>query len=297
MNIFTKLKNEQSFTKSEKGIVNYILTQPEEFLSASLETICQSCFVSSPTVYRLCTKLGCNGLTDLKVQISGSLPDYMAENQAFDFNYPVDAKQSDLEAVKRLEEDYSQTLTAVRNLLDLKTVRQVVRVMQKAKQIDIYTSAGNVYFAQNFRFQMQEIGILVNVPVDEYLQRLTAAASDENHLGIIISFGGRGAVMSDVTSILKQKKTPIVLISSVQEKILSKLADWHLYMADQESHYNKMSSFSTRLSLLYILDVLYLFYFRLDYDGNVQKKLDYYHNLIRPRVSVDTLKALEEKEH
>lgn len=30
--------------------------------------------------------------------------------------------------------------------------------MQKAKIIDVYTLAGNVNFALNFQFQMQEIG-------------------------------------------------------------------------------------------------------------------------------------------
>ena len=39
--------------------------------------------------------------------------------------------------------------------------------MQKAKIIDVYTLAGNVNFALNFQFQMQEIGRIVNVPIDE----------------------------------------------------------------------------------------------------------------------------------
>lgn len=61
--------------------------------------------------------------------------------------------------------------------------------MEKSQIIDVYTSAGNINFALNFQFQMQEIGIQVNVPIDEYQQRLTAASSNENHLAIIITFG------------------------------------------------------------------------------------------------------------
>ena len=53
-------------------------------------------------------------------------------------------------------------------------------------------------------------------------------------------------------------------------------SDFHLYISPYENHYKKISSFSTRLSLLYILDVLYTCYFELDYKDNVKKKMDYY---------------------
>ena len=46
------------------------------------------------------------------------------------------------------------------------------------------------------------------------------------------------------------------------------------------NHYKKISSFSTRLSILYILDVLYTCYFKLDYQENIEKKLAYYNNIV-----------------
>ena len=39
--------------------------------------------------------------------------------------------------------------------------------MKKAKVIDIYTSAGNINFALNFQFQMKEIGIDVNISIED----------------------------------------------------------------------------------------------------------------------------------
>lgn len=54
--------------------------------------------------------------------------------------------------------------------------------MKKAEKIDIYTSAGHLYFAENFKFQMHEIGIEINVPKEEYEQCLTASYSNEKTL-------------------------------------------------------------------------------------------------------------------
>lgn len=86
--------------------------------------------------------------------------------------------------------------------------------MKKAKVIDIYTSAGNINFALNFQFQMKEIGVNVNVPIEDYQQILSAASSDENHLAIVITFGGRGILSDILPRILTKTKIPIVLISS-----------------------------------------------------------------------------------
>lgn len=151
--------------------------------------------------------------------------------------------------------------------------------MSKAQKIDIYTSAGNIYFAENFKFQMQEIGIDVNVPIDEYMQRLQASQSDENHFAIVISFSGRGLMTKRIRNILKKGKVPTLLICSPDYDDSECEADYKLYFSPYENHYKKISSYSTRLSLLYILDVIYTCYFELDYTNNIRKKLDYYNNM------------------
>lgn len=152
--------------------------------------------------------------------------------------------------------------------------------MEKAQIIDVYTSAGNINFALNFQFQMKEIGIDVNVPIDEYHQRLTAASSNQEHLAIVITFGGRGILSDILPRILTKTKIPIVLISSYDYTFKEVEVDYQLYISPYENHYKKISSFSTRLSLLYILDVLYTCYFEVDYQENIDKKLMYYHNIV-----------------
>ena len=94
MNIFTKLKTTGGLTKSEKQIAEFILKDPVRFLSLSTDKICKECYVSAPTIYRLCTKLNIDGLSDLKVHISASIDDYITGNEEFDFNYPVKQNQT-----------------------------------------------------------------------------------------------------------------------------------------------------------------------------------------------------------
>lgn len=280
MNLFINLKENKELSKNERILANYILKHPEDVLKMSSKDLGKECFVSTATVYRLCDKLELSGFSDLKIKITSSLDDYRKSNEDFNFDFPVNQFQTHYEIIQKIKEDYEQTLNLTANLFSLDQLRLIASAMKKAQIIDVYTSAGNINFALNFQFQMQEIGIQVNVPIDEYQQRLIAASSNENHLAIIITFGGRGILSDILPRILHKVKTPIVLISSYDYTFKDLDPDYQLYISPYENHYKKISSFSTRLSILYILDVLYTCYFKLDYQENIEKKLAYYNNIV-----------------
>lgn len=281
MNIFSKLEQVVDLTDNEKILVQYMQDNTDEFIQMSAEDISKKCYISISTIYRLCRKLEVSGLSELKVHISASIENHLKEEKQFNYNYPFKQNETQYQITHKLKDVYEQTLTSTINLLDLEQLRLVALKMNKAKYIDIYTSAGNIYFAENFKFQMQEIGKSVNVPLEEYQQRLAATISDQTHIALVISFGGRGSSMSAITKLLKKSKTPIVLICSTLDNPLKPYADYILYMSSYEDHYNKISSFATRLSLLYILDSIYTCYFKLDYDKNIKNKLSYYETMIQ----------------
>ena len=276
MNIFSKLDNLTDLTANEQTLVDYMKNNPERFVNMSADEISAACFVSIPTIYRLCKKLKLNGLSQLKMVVSNSIRDYMKEKNGIDYNYPFSQNETQYQITVKMKELYEQTLTTLNNLIDLEQLRLIALALKKAKYIDIYTSAGNIYFAENFKFQMSEIGVVVNVPVEQYQQSLAAAASNEEHVAIVVSFEGRGMLVEQVMALLKKNKTPIVLISSTTNKTMIQSSDYNLYLNPNENHYNKISSFSTRLSLLYLLDCIYTCYFKLDYDKNVKYKTETY---------------------
>jgi DNA-binding MurR/RpiR family transcriptional regulator len=283
MNIFSKLNKLTNLTKNEKILVSYMQDNPETFVKMNAREISEACFISTSTIYRLCQKLDLSGLSELKVQVSMSINEYLKENNSIDYNYPFKQNETQNQIVLKLKELYEQTIVSSLNLIDLDQLRIISNVLKKVQYIDFYTSAGNIYFAENFKFQMQEIGTFINVPIEEYHQLLTASTSDKNHVAIIVSFEGRGVIIQQIAEILKNNKTPIILISSTNENPLTKYSNYHLYLSSNENHFNKISSFSTRLSLLYILDCIYTCYFKLDYGKNISYKLNTYKKLSRGR--------------
>ena len=279
MNIFSKLDKLTDLTQNEKTLVYYMQNNSEDFIRMSASEISKACFISTSSIYRLCKKVGLAGLAELKVQVSLSINEYLKEQNSLNFDYPFKQNETQNQVVLKMKELYEQTIHSSLNLIDLNTLKLVASILKKAIYIDFYTSAGNIYFAENFKFQMQEIGTFINVPIEEYHQLLTASTSDEKHVAIIVSFEGRGLITKNLANILKKNNTPIILISSTNDNPITKYADYHLYLSSNENHFNKISSFSTRLSLLYLLDCIYTCYFKFDYEKNVNYKLSTYKKL------------------
>lgn len=279
MNIFSKIDQLIDLTENEKILVDFIKSNYSEFINMEIKDICSRCFVSKSTIYRLCKKLDLNGISQLKVEISKGVKDYNKED--VDYDFPIKSNQTQYEILNNIKTIYKNTVNNTYNLMDSRELMNVVLKLKQAKQIDIYTSAGHTFFAENFKFQMAEIGVRINVPIEDYEQHLSASTSGRDHIAIVISFGGRGRLINSIMGLLKDTSTPIVLITSTDNNPLKKYADNILYMSSFENHFNKISSFSTRLSLLYILDSIYACYFKIDYYKNLKYKTDTYKRMAK----------------
>lgn len=273
-----KLKNLDRLTTSEKALVDYILAFPEKVIHFSPKKLAEHSFVSISTIYRLINKLDLDGLNDLKLALINYLNEHSA-GQIIDIDYPISAEDNHYAMANKLKTVYEQT---VQSTIDANTVEMMAlanTLLEESEFIDVYASSANIYFAQNFQFQMQEIGRNISVPIDDYRQNLSAANSTSDHLAIVVSYEGRGSSVKKILDILGKNNSKILLITSKNSPLLHEQVDGILLFPSLENHYNKISSFSTRMSLMYLFDRLYLSYFTLDYEKNLAYKLDNYQKM------------------
>lgn len=278
MNILFKIRELKNLTTSEKELADYILANPKKTLQFKPKELAATAFVSTATIYRLINKLGINGIGELKIEIASSLRE-TTEEKEINYDYPILESDTPYQIMTNLRQIYKSTIDETLSIADPEELVAIGEKLINAQVIDVYAASANLFFAQNFRFQMQEIGILVNVPEEDYIQRLSAANSNKNHVSIVISYGGRSETLQKVVKILSENNTPIILITSMQENALAEFATHKIYMASAENHYNKVSSFSTRQSLLSILDTIYSIIFNYNYDKNIHYKTTNYQKM------------------
>ncbi|PZL75855.1 MurR/RpiR family transcriptional regulator [Enterococcus plantarum] len=278
MNLMLKLKSLDKLTTSEEVLITYILDFPEKVIHFSPKELAEHSYVSISTIYRLINKLDLEGLNDLKFALVNYLNEHTTE-QIIDIDYPISAEDNHFAITQKLKSVYNQTVQSTIDTNNLDTIAFNGNLLKQAEFIDVYATSANIYFAQNFQFQLQEIGKQVNVPIDDFMQNLSAANSTPKHLAIVVSYGGRSSSVKKILEILKKNKSKILLVTSKDSPLLNETVDGVFLFSSLENHYNKISSFSTRMSLMYIFDSLYLSFFNQDYDRNLAYKLDNYQKM------------------
>ncbi|MBO0422132.1 RpiR family transcriptional regulator [Enterococcus plantarum] len=278
MNLMLKLKSLDKLTTSEEVLITYILDFPEKVIHFSPKELAEHSYVSISTIYRLINKLDLEGLNDLKFALVNYLNEHTTE-QIIDIDYPISAEDNHYAITQKLKSVYNQTVQSTIDTNNLDTIAFNGNLLKQAEFIDVYATSANIYFAQNFQFQLQEIGKQVNVPIDDFMQNLSAANSTPKHLAIVVSYGGRSSSVKKILEILKKNKSKILLVTSKDSPLLNETVDGVFLFSSLENHYNKISSFSTRMSLMYIFDSLYLSFFNQDYDRNLAYKLDNYQKM------------------
>lgn len=276
MNILTKLSKLTKLTDNEQVLANYIIQYPDKVMMMNAKDLANQTFVSQTTVYRLCNKLELSSFSDLKVLIATQKRDFDKEVIETDYNYPFYSHQTHHQIINNMEKLYQQTLIATKNLLDLETLRLIVQEMYNAKSIAIFPSVGNIYAAKNFQQNMMEIGKPIEISTTNYDQHWSVCCKKETDLVIVISYLGKTPNLINIVKELKKRKCKIIFISAIYEDKLSPLADYRLYMCSYEDFQEKIGSFSSRVSLQYILDCLYSCYFERYFDDYLQFKIDHY---------------------
>lgn len=276
MNIMTKIKQTHNFTEGEKTFAAYIVNHPYEIVKLDIHQLSKKSYVSVSTIYRVIEKLEISGLNQLKVQVSEYLETHKEENHTVDYNYPFHKHNTHHQIMTKMLALYDQTLKSTFNLIDLDIFLKVIQALHHARNIIVFPSIGNYFMAESFQQNMLEIGVQVNVITERYYQHWWSQSCQKGDVVMIISYAGKTPYLLDIVRALNQKGIQTILISSTAQMELSKYVDYHLYFASYEDSEEKIASFSSRISLEYLLDCIYACFFNRDYERNLRHKIDFY---------------------
>lgn len=86
---------------------------------------------------------------------------------------------------------------------------------------------------------------------------------------LLISYSGVTESLLRIAKLIRNKGIPILLLTSVGDNPLTKLANCTLRLATRERLYSKIGTFSTDTSISYLLNILYSCLFAQDYENNL----------------------------
>lgn len=275
MSIMTQLEFELEFSESEKEIARYILNHGDDVLSMSVKELAKNTYTSPATIVRLCKKIGLEGYNDFKIKYSAELQYDLHHSNRIDVNFPFEKKDTHPMICHKLASLSEEVIADTIKLIDFDQLEKIVDLLYQSHDIDIYGSGNSLLAAMSFQHKMMRIARNVNLKALHGEQVFLSYNSDKKRIAVIISYSGETHDLIQIAQILKEKKTPIIVLTSIGDNHLSHYADYILNIGSREKIFTKIAPFASQVSMEYLLNVIFSCIFQKDYDQNIQNKISY----------------------
>lgn len=250
-NLFTLLKTQYGcLTKTEKKIADYLLERPDDFLRAYISKLAERIGVAQGSIHNFAKKFSCDGFSALKLRIAKDLQTYQAPEN-------TNLKQHDSmkglirQSIEQSNLNFENTLS----LNDEETLIKAAKLLLQAKNIQLYGIYHSGIAAQDFCYQLIQLGIPATFISDPLIGAVSATLLDKDCLMIAISASGRTKEILDTVNYAKEREVPILAITSHQFSPLAKIADLTLLTAADDSFLTGRFQ-KTRQTQLFIIDAL-----------------------------------------
>ena len=271
----TQLEFELEFSESEKEIAKYILNHGEAVLSMSVKELAKHTYTSPATIVRLCKKIGLEGYNDFKIKYSAELQYDLQHTDRIDVNFPFQKDDSHPLICHKLASLSQEVIADTVKLIDFNQLHQIVDLIYHYPTIDIYGSGNSLLAAMSFQHKMMRISRDVNLRVLHGEQIFMSYNTNPDRIGMIISYSGETNEVLQIAQTLKEKKTPLIVLTSIGDNRLSHYADYILNIGSREKIFTKIAPFASQISMEYLLNVIFSCLFQKDYEQNIQNKVGY----------------------
>ena len=270
MRLIDRIMEYTEYSEAEEEIKNYIIKHLEDIAGTSIYKVASETYTSPATVVRFCRKLGLDGFKDLKVKLMYELVTFKPQDfERFDLSFIVE--EDDAKTIlEKVTQFIHNSIDETYLLQDPEELKHYAEMINDAAVVDFYGVVSSNTVAKDAVKKFLTAGKVCTSNESFELQRMTALNSDASHLAIIISYTGETEQMINLANILKANGTPIITVTRTGENTLKKVTPYHINLSPNESTFRSGAS-ASRISSLYIIDVLCNLYVALDYQNNVKK--------------------------
>lgn len=266
------LQNKENFSNVECVIADYLLTIKEDIIMESARHIAEVLYISPPSIVRLCQKLGYEGYNTFKDAYLKELRYFSSYFKDIDPNYPFEHTDEPIVVTNKLAKLYQETIQDTMSIYNQDKFKEAITMLLKADNIIVCTSGVHIELAEIFKYRLSFIhkNVFVTAHMEEAFYK--ASYSDHSCCFLFISYSGETNQIIHIAKKVKQRKLPVIAITSLGSNTLSDLVDCSLYISTREKLHMNIGSFCSSLSVLFTLDSLYATMFCENYSMNIINK-------------------------
>ncbi len=269
INELNELKQMNKLTSTEQGIVNYILTNPEELEKISSRQLAELTYTSPATVVRICQKLGFSGYSEFKIKYLQEVNQTPRMDQINRTN-PITSEDSLHRIVNKVAALEITAIEQTKKGIDLDQLNRVSELLNQATCIDFYAFDNNLHLAKNACSHFLYAGKQAVIHDSSNAQFMQAFASVEGHVAIIISRTGENPMLYRIANVLRERKIPLLVLTESRHSSLAKISTEHLYLYNVH-RFTDMGTILFQTSVQYLFDLLFAILFSRNFENSVKQ--------------------------
>lgn len=258
---------------SKKTIADYILQKGTDLASMTLDDIYQDAYVSKASLVRFAKSLGFSGWKTLMVPLMQELYQEESFKEHADPDLPFKSEDDVTTVIQKMASLQMDSIQDTLHTLDKNSLVQATYSIKKAKRVVMFGISPNHLFADLFRRRMLSIGKIIEV-CPSHEEGLVSRTLTEEDLAIFISYSGKGINSGVALEQLQTNGVTILSLTGYHDSPLREKADIVLTISSREQVINKLSSFASEESIIFLLNCLYATYFSTDYASHFSYKKD-----------------------
>lgn len=274
MLLVEKLRQQEQMSVGERSIADYILSLRGGLDKYSTRSLADAAYTSPATVIRLCKKLGFSGFDELKEQFRREREYLDQEFGEVDVNFPFQKEDTISKTARKMCHLYEEIVKDTLSLMQYDMLVKAVTILKRSSALYVFSAGTSLNVAETFREKMMKIGCNVVISNNLNYQLYMANCLGKGDCALIISYSGETDKVVQIAESCQGRGVPIIALTSFGENTLSRMAACKLFLSTRESLFYNIGDFSSHVSVLLLLDILYSAYFLQDYEHNYDKKVE-----------------------
>ena len=267
-NIFSIIKGKKSqLPKKEQLLGDYIIANPENVISSSIQKLSKDTGISTATIVRFCREIGTNGFSDLKLQLVA------AQSSVNNNDYHEFDAGEGIAAIKNtMAARFESAIEATQSGLNDNSLEKAVTKIYNSSSILVYGAGASGIVASDMYQKFMRVGKNINYISDLHVALAQLASFTSDDLLILISNDGKTTEVSDIQKVADKFGIPTLLLTANPRSFVAKKADLVLLTQDIGEPSIRSGATTSLISQMFVVDVLVFSYVSVHSD-EVLKKL------------------------
>jgi len=252
-------------TEAERKVAAFVLTNPQQIISLSVQSLATQCNVAPSAVIRFCKSVNLNGFSDMKLQLAQEIGSFESDTQM-----PAFSGSDNTETVfRKVFRSGSQTLKDTIQLMNFEKAEKMTDVLASANRVFLFGIGTSSIIATDAQYRFSQMGIQATACTDILFMNVTAVNAQPGDAILCISHSGRTKAVVDALRHAKETGATTLSITSFSESPLYLESDISLSVYADEVNY-PVEAVSARVAHLCIIDALMMSLATKKYDSFAQ---------------------------